>query len=293
MGPDPNSGVRISVHSRGCGEQKVIGGGGVTVNDSSPRVRGTVERHLRFGLIDRFIHARAGNRPWSFQILPAASVHSRACGNRTHRASSRWSATVHPRACGEQAISLERNIASPGSSPRVRGTGQAPRHAVHALRFIPARAGNRGHINVIISDRRVHPRACGEQTYSRANGAPADGSSPHVRGTEFAQALGFQALRFIPARAGNSAGTATGALPTAVHPRACGEQDDLPRGLDLVAGSSPRVRGTEVTPHQHGAAVRFIPARAGNSCDNRFCRGVGSVHPRACGEQGPTTTAPS
>ena len=50
-------------------------------------------------------------------------------------------------------------------------------------------------------------------------------------------------------------------------------------------GSSPRVRGTEVSgrrPHGH---IRFIPARAGNRRAVGPMACVHTVHPRACGEQ--------
>ena len=53
----------------------------------------------------------------------------------------------------------------------------------------------------------------------------------------------------------------------------------------VIAGSSPRTRGTV----QHELAVppfnRFIPAHAGNSFGFQFDAGAAAVHPRARGEQ--------
>ncbi len=113
------------------------------------------------------------------------------------------------------------------------------------------------------------------------------GSSPRVRGTG-AGILGDPAtLRFIPARAGNSSWPSQRSCRYPVHPRACGEQADLADHGHVPDGSSPRVRGTVVAVpvvHRH---VRFIPARAGNRRSTLISSTLSSVHPRACGEQGP------
>ena len=99
-----------------------------------------------------------------------------------------------------------------------------------------------------------------------------------------------------------------------VHPRACGEQQDVRvprfskrqdagssprlrgtahncitrRGRERI-GSSPRLRGT-VTPtscRQGCRSIRFIPAPAGNRLASTRQRSAiqEAVHPRACGEQ--------
>ena len=53
-------------------------------------------------------------------------------------------------------------------------------------------------------------------------------------------------------------------LSTPVYPRACGEQS-LSRSFAVsMVGSSPCVRGTDVSWGQVAAAARFIPVRAGN-----------------------------
>ena len=49
-------------------------------------------------------------------------------------------------------------------------------------------------------------------------------------------------------------------------------------------GSSPRVRGTHHSPPCVRLPLRFIPARAGNTCRSRSPGGKSPVHPRACGE---------
>ena len=188
-----------------------------------------------------------GRLPWP--------VHPRACGEQQ----------VHPRACGEQENdpTVVRVI---GSSPRLRGT------ASRALA--------------------VHPRACGEQIPNTTVNSCSSGSSPRLRGTGLSDwsaplALGSsprlrgteashgssprrfipatEALRFIPAPAGNSLECFRNQALMAVHPRACGEQSFWWWFSLMSTGSSPRLRGTEPDVRPAVAPVRFIPAPAGNS----------------------------
>ena len=70
-----------------------------------------------------------------------------------------------------------------------------------------------------------------------------------------------------------------------VHPRACGEQSPVAVPIWSGRGSSPRMRGTDLSGPNEPSHSRFIPAHAGNSPEGlRRAHGL-SVHPRACGEQ--------
>ncbi len=116
----------------------------------------------------------------------------------------------------------------------------------------------------------VHPRACGEHSGDCFAWASEDGSSPRVRGTLTVGDPPVGCTRFIPARAGNTVDTQNGALGIPVHPRACGEHIDYTVVEGSVIGSSPRVRGTPNHKPQVGSYSRFIPARAGNTDQNKF-----------------------
>ena len=70
-----------------------------------------------------------------------------------------------------------------------------------------------------------------------------------------------------------------------VHPRVCGEQGLIVIGAAVVAGSSPRVRGTGPTCQIKRSSPRFIPACAGNSAGYSHRPARAAVHPRVCGEQ--------
>ena len=173
-----------------------------------------------------------------------------------------------------------------GSSPRVRGTLEVNRIVSAEGRFIPACAGNAKRAEMRFRSPAVHPRVCGERFTARLNPECRNGSSPRVRGTLNKLAQVFGDGRFIPACAGNAAGTHAARGRSPVHPRVCGERyDRLPDGV-LRAGSSPRVRGTpepaRLSPHRR----RFIPACAGNASPPKIAKGARPVHPRVCGERG-------
>ena len=70
----------------------------------------------------------------------------------------------------------------------------------------------------------------------------------------------------------------------AVHPRVCGEHIDINILNFYSRGSSPRVRGTFLSPLPTGVTLRFIPACAGNMEISAICNRTQAVHPRVCGE---------
>ena len=111
------------------------------------------------------------------------------------------------------------------------------------------------------------------------------GSSPRMRGTQTAALDGRVKSRFIPAYAGNAPAAFACVNLLAVHPRVCGERatgitTELPN-----CGSSPRMRGTLRISRRSLAALRFIPAYAGNAWPKGPSIRSRTVHPRVCGER--------
>ena len=106
-----------------------------------------------------------------------------------------------------------------------------------------------------------------------------------MRGTGLSQPLELIAGRFIPAGAGNSSGGYHLYSNRTVHPRGCGEQVPREFKSQQAAGSSPRVRGTDLRRGPGQLVLRFIPAGAGNRPQSAPRTDRGSVHPRGCGEQ--------
>ena len=232
------------VHPRACGEHQYYHWNQTGVDGSSPRLRGTYRRPVYSERRARFIPAPAGNIENGGLTGPELPV--------------------HPRACGEHTRQDESTVEITGSSPRLRGTCHAIGIDLAFRRFIPAPAGNMQRPNRTCPSPTVHPRACGEHLWVVVLFTPRPGSSPRLRGTYRPQSPAFDALRFIPAPAGNMAKAATIVSRAAVHPRACGEHSWASSNRRSIPGSSPRLRGTCNPKVNNPRHPRFIPAPAGN-----------------------------
>src|SRR5690606_23744157 len=94
---------------------------------------------------------------------------------------------------------------------------------------------------------RVHPRACGGEPAESIPHACLEGPSPRVRGREAPLVCAADAVRSIPARAGERTVTWTDSWRGGVHPRACGGEPSTKRRWSNVTGPSPRVRGRVIS----------------------------------------------
>ncbi len=208
-----------------------------------------------------------------------------------HGAVTRFLAPVHPRACGERLPEHSARLERDGSSPRLRGTRCQNRIASRGRRFIPAPAGNARSASAAPRPPPVHPRACGERSSALKSTPQAIGSSPRLRGTRPSARARLQHQRFIPAPAGNAPVRYARARPAPVHPRACGERQAAILRLEVLGGSSPRLRGTPYWRQSGQSGERFIPAPAGNATNSSRDIARAPVHPRACGERVPVPGA--
>ena len=105
-----------------------------------------------------------------------------------------------------------------------------------------------------------------------------------MRGTLKIQISKLKATRIIPAHAGNTCETDKRASNAADHPRACGEHAVGRWPALALAGSSPRMRGTQGLAMANRLGIRIIPAHAGNTVNTARPRSWPPDHPRACGE---------
>ena len=138
-------------HPRACGEHGEVRAIRMTVQGSSPRMRGTLlysgHHRLRTGIIP----AHAGNTVSGIRYLDFSRDHPRACGE-------------HPALCRVRHVET-------GSSPRMRGTHALVLVAFGERGIIPAHAGNTftPFVNGFLDG--DHPRACEEHK-------PAEKRSP-------------------------------------------------------------------------------------------------------------------
>ena len=191
----------------------------------------------------------------------------------------------HPRACGEQSAPAGPCGPLMGSPPRVRGTGRGLGAGQPVPGITPARAGNRESWFTGLSQRRDHPRACGEQWPWGITTAAGIGSPPRVRGTGFREESKNMVVGITPARAGNRHFPIPPIHCGEDHPRACGEQMWIFSSCRNPLGSPPRVRGTDNSNSIFFIHQRITPARAGNRFMFPSIPSPSQDHPRACGEQ--------
>ena len=130
----------------------------------------------------------------------------------------------------------------------------------------------------------VYPRSRGEHPAHSYQTDQTTGLSPLARGTLINVAQLLFPIRFIPARAGNTACRPPSGDPRAVYPRSRGEHCGF-IGLHLVvSGLSPLARGTQWFWSTPCLRHRFIPARAGNTLVQLIWRTAIPVYPRSRGE---------
>ena len=241
-----------------------MSGEGIAEAGSSPRGRGKHTRDAVGGLFGRLIPARAGKT-----TSPATS------GQRLR---------AHPRAGGENAVTINGELVSLGSSPRGRGKLIGISPFIFCVGLIPARAGKTQSPDRAVTRCWAHPRAGGENALPRMSAGAYPGSSPRGRGKHERRGDVVCEAGLIPARAGKTRGSIGRTRRHSAHPRAGGENCYFKTGGRMGIGSSPRGRGKH-----HGAGARdeargLIPARAGKTSRCTCCICCTVAHPRAGGE---------
>ena len=146
----------------------------------------------------------------------------------------------------------------------MRGAHGEADGAHHAGGIIPADAGSTRRNFSRLTERRDHPRGCGEHSSMSAKNVPFDGSSPRMRGARVIVLIQWKPIRIIPADAGSTNDSHNYPEPHRDHPRGCGEHDVWQSFCFSIDGSSPRMRGAPCFP--------------------QLCNDLQGDHPRGCGE---------
>ena len=175
----------------------------------------------------------------------------------------------------------------------MRGKPRGPRSLCSPVGLIPAHAGKTSRVQSLKPSGRAHPRACGENTETRAGARGEMGSSPRMRGKRLHRVELCGNVGLIPAHAGKTLIATLKLSPHWAHPRACGENGAGAVEEGEYLGSSPRMRGKPLRPGRGCGRAGLIPAHAGKTgrCSRR--KETRRAHPRACGENSPfQLTAP-
>ena len=251
-------------HPRSRGEYTIEYGSRASGAGSSPLSRGIPYRTRRLRDQQRIIPALAGNT---------------ACHGTV-----RTGREDHPRSRGEYGYLWRLIHDLEGSSPLSRGIRSQSGRRTAAIRIIPALAGNttRGKWNT--AKPRDHPRSRGEYSHHPIVAYSACGSSPLSRGIRSFVLGCLAARRIIPALAGNTRTSAPVRHGDSDHPRSRGEYT-VPAVLAVInLGSSPLSRGIRSQSGRRTAAIRIIPALAGNTSRTDPVAASRTDHPRSRGE---------
>ena len=228
-------------------------------------------------MICYFVALTAGSSPLVrgaqlsvFLPVPMVGIIPARAGSTFRHDAGGLRAQDHPRSCGEHDPLVRAKSGLLGSSPLVRGA-LVSRDLVFVVGgIIPARAGSTPAQAASVRRRRDHPRSCGEHHPEQHQGQHGEGSSPLVRGALGRSSRYWPVPGIIPARAGSTFSSRTGACRARDHPRSCGEHLLLCVVGTIIAGSSPLVRGALPRSMPSAGWCRIIPARAGStSCTSR------------------------
>ena len=216
-------------HPRMCGEHHAVSSGPHPAGDH-PRMCG---EHLSFMA---FLMVSAGSSPHvrgaRHHLHKIATRHGiiPACAGSTFNASfGALQNRDHPRMCGEHAQGQWAAEVRVGLSPHVRGAHRRQPQLRQRAGIIPACAGStveQLYLTTVIGD---HPRMCGEHTDLGKIVRVQWGSSPHVRGAPYRQAVFRHRAGIIPACAGSTAAPARCGPRSWDHPRMCGEHPSRKR----------------------------------------------------------------
>ena len=171
-----------------------------------------------------------------------------------------------------------------GRSPRMRGSRSSGKVVDVRRRSIPAHAGKPRSASAAGAYPWVDPRACGEAVPPVSAKDRLMGRSPRMRGSQPRRQRKRLRGGSIPAHAGKPPARFPQRPASRVDPRACGEAIWETRKVVVMAGRSPRMRGSPTATCGIIPSKRSIPAHAGKPLTPRVKRWNGKVDPRACGE---------
>ena len=175
----------------------------------SPRVRGNLRAGYDVTGVDRSIPACAGEPLIGFNAVMQSEV--------------------YPRVCGGTPRSGTAPMPTRGLSPRVRGNPPVSGESGHAIRSIPACAGEPAAEGTPAGRPQVYPRVCGGTPHWTPSATSSSGLSPRVRGNRANPTPVDDPPGSIPACAGEPRCQTPAPHPATVYPRVCG---GTPRHFD-------------------------------------------------------------
>ena len=175
----------------------------------------------------------------------------------------------HPHAYGDKKDTVNEEIQTEGSSPRVWGQVHDGGRDCSVDRIIPTRMGTRSSRKIAVCTYRDHPHAYGDKYMDEVAFETVGGSSPRVWGQAFQAWCRSFRLRIIPTRMGTRTSRRYKRGVGRDHPHAYGDKSSVPSKYNIKLGSSPRVWGQESRQYHPIRQLRIIPTRMGT---RQLCR---------------------
>ena len=141
---------------------------------------------------------RGKSRAARIRIIPADAGSTEFIGDKTRQVRD------HPRGCGEHGTISAVIPLLQGSSQRMRGAQTSVVDGVMVIGIIPADAGSTLVSGRYMSERKDHPRGCGEHPARIRIQSTRLGSSPRMRGARPSCWSPTSSSRIIPADAGST-----------------------------------------------------------------------------------------
>ena len=149
---------------------------------------------------------------------------------------------------------------------------------------LPAYAGMIPGCSRYTAFRESAPRICGDDPSTSITNTFQVLCSPHMRGAQYLESIGYRCAGIIPAYAGSTFSKSRVSATTRDHPRICGEHDLVDAHPCTSVGSSPHMQGALQRPGLDGEGAGIIPAYAGSTWSRRSRPSRTRDHPRICGE---------
>ena len=149
--------------------------------------------------------------------------------------------------------------------PHMRGKDVQPCRFCVGIGITPAYAGKSRGRWQWTTNRRDHPRMCGEKEMLYRTKAGKWGSPSHMRGKANLECHRIVFDRITPAYAGKRPPQSPPSGQSRDHPRICGEKTtEVQKGVNIV-GSPPHMRGKGIAKTVNKVILRITPACAGKS----------------------------
>ena len=137
-------------------------------------------------------------------IIASRGIIPAYAGSTAEILASRGPWTDHPRVCGEHILWCILHRHTRGSSPRMRGAQVKIKLDKGAFGIIPAYAGSTMAASPSHTQKRDHPRVCGEHCEALISMREPSGSSPRMRGARERRVRLVSEVGIIPAYAGST-----------------------------------------------------------------------------------------